>query len=288
MTEHPTEHSMASAAAVTKASKSNLALAFVALPKERRDDITIFYAFCRLVDDIADDPAMPVAEKRRRIELWRESLADEFAGEPPLAASVRELIRKYMIQPAHFTEILDGVEMDLEPRRYETFQDLRNYCYRVASAVGLVSIEIFGYRNIACKDYAVELGLALQLTNILRDVREDWDNGGRIYLPMEDLERFKYSVVDLGGGIYNEQFLELMKFEAERASTYYVRAAAVLPREDRRAMTPARIMAAVYGRLLHDMKAEGFRVYDKRYRLTSLHKMAIVVRVLAGALFLPR
>jgi phytoene synthase len=168
------------AAAITKASKSNLALAFVALPPQRRAAITEFYAFCRLVDDIADDPALPADEKRRRIQLWREAIADEFAGEPPLAPALRELIRKYMIQRTHFIDILDGVEMDLEPRRYPAFEDLRAYCYRVASAVGLVSIEIFGYHNVACKQYAVDLGMALQLTNILRDVREDWDNGGRI------------------------------------------------------------------------------------------------------------
>ena len=125
------------AAAITKASKSNLALAFISLPPERRQDITTFYAFCRLVDDIADDPALPNIEKRRRIELWRESIADSFAGEPSIAPAIREIVRKYMIQPALLGEILDGVEMDIEPRRYETFEELNTYCYHVAGAVGL-------------------------------------------------------------------------------------------------------------------------------------------------------
>jgi len=267
------------AAAITRASKSNLALAFVVLPPERRTDITTFYAFCRLVDDIADDPALPVAEKRRRIGLWRESLADNFAGEPAIAPAIRELIRKYMIQRTHFEAILDGVEMDLEPRPYETFDELQAYCYRVASAVGLVSIEIFGYRNDACKQYAIDLGMALQLTNILRDIREDWDNGGRIYLPMEDLVHFHYSIGALGARAYNESFLRLMNFEADRAASYYQKAAAVLPPEDRRSMTPARIMAEVYGRILRKMRAEGFRVFDKRYRLGTLRKVAIVSRL---------
>jgi len=267
------------AAAITKASKSNLALAFVALPPERRQDITTFYAFCRLVDDIADDPELPVAEKRRRISLWRESLADSFAGEPGLAPGIRELIRKYMIQPSHFGEILDGVEMDLEPRRYETFEELHTYCYRVASAVGLVSIEIFGYRNVACKQYAIELGIALQLTNILRDIREDWDNGGRIYLPMEDLTRFQYSPIDLAAGVNDDRFLRLMNFEADRATSFYQKAVNVLPPEDRRSMTPARIMAEVYGRILRKMRTEGFRVFEKRYRLGTLQKVAIVGRL---------
>ena len=267
------------AAAITKASKSNLALAFVALPPERRRDITSFYAFCRLVDDIADDPALPLDEKRRRIRLWRESLADTFAGEPPIAASIREIIRKYMIQPTLFGDICDGVEMDLEPRRYDTFEDLEAYCYRVAGAVGLVSIEIFGYRNDACKPYAVALGTALQLTNILRDIREDWENGSRIYLPIEDLARFQYPPEDLAARVHDARFQRLMNFEADRALAFYNKAAALLPPEDRRSMTPARIMAEVYGRILRKMRAEGFRVFDKRYRLGTLRKAAIVTRV---------
>jgi phytoene synthase len=274
-----------SAAAITKASKSNLALAFVTLPPERRSDITTFYAFCRLVDDIADDPTLETAEKRRRIGLWRESIGDTFAGEPALAPAIRELIRKYMIQPAHFGEILDGVEMDLEPRRYETFEDLNAYCYRVASAVGLVSIEIFGYRNDGCKQYAVALGTALQLTNILRDVREDWDNGERIYLPMEDLTRFQYTPENLAAHVHDDRFLRLMNFEADRALTYYKKAVSLLPPEDRRSMTPARIMAEVYGRILRKMRAQNFRVFDRRYRLGALSKAAIVGRLSLFSMF---
>jgi phytoene synthase len=276
------------AAAITKASKSNLALAFVALAPERREDITTFYAFCRIVDDIADEPAVPPEEKRRRLEIWRESLAGPFAGEPGLAPAIRELIRKYMIQPTLFGEIIDGVEMDLEPRRYQTFEELSAYCYRVASAVGLVSIEIFGYRNATCKQYAIDLGMALQLTNIIRDVREDWDNGGRIYLPMEDLAHFQYSADDLAGKVNDDRFLRLMNFEADRATTYYKKAAAELPAEDRRSMTPARIMAEVYGRILRKMRAEGFLIFDKRYRLSRFRKAAIVGRLSLFSILFPR
>jgi len=267
------------AAAITKASKSNLALAFAALPPVRRRDITTFYAFCRLVDDIADDPGLPTDEKRRRIGLWRECIADDFAGEPALAPAIREIIRKYMIQRSLFGEILDGVEIDLDPRRYATFEDLEAYCYRVAGAVGLVSIEIFGYRNEACKEYAVALGTALQLTNILRDIREDWENGGRVYLPREDMEHFQYTTGDLDVHAHNENFLRLMNFEADRATAFYTKAAALLPPEDRRSMTPARIMAEVYGRILRKMRAGGFRVFEKRYRLGTLRKAAIVSRL---------
>ena len=267
------------AAAITKASKSNLALAFVALGPERRKDITVFYAFCRLVDDIADDKTLPVTEKRRRIGLWRESVLDTFAGEPPIAASIRELIRKYMIEPKLFGEILDGVEMDLEPRRYETFEDLNAYCYRVAGAVGLISIEIFGYRNQGCKQYAEALGTALQLTNILRDIREDWDNGERVYLPLEDLKQFQYTVQDIAGHVRDERFLSLMNFEADRALSFYETAVRVLPPEDRRSMTPARIMANVYGGILRKMRRDEFQIYDNRYRLSTLRKAMIVAKV---------
>jgi len=267
------------AAAITKASKSNLALAFVALRPERRKDITVFYAFCRLVDDIADDKALPVAEKRRRIGLWRESVIDTFAGEPPIAASIRELIRKYMIEPRLFAEILDGVEMDLEPRRYATFEELQLYCYRVAGAVGLISIEIFGYRNQGCKQYAEALGTALQLTNILRDIREDWDNGERVYLPLEDLKQFQYTAEDIAGHVRDERFLSLMNFEAERALSFYEKAVRALPPEDRRSMTPARIMANVYGGILRKMRRDEFQIYDNRYRLGTLRKAMIVAKV---------
>jgi phytoene synthase len=275
------------AAAITKASKSNLALAFVALPPERRQDITTFYAFCRLVDDIADDTSLPIDEKRRRIGLWRESLLDTFAGEPPLAAAVREIIRKYMIQPALFTTVLDGVEMDLNPRRYETFEDLERYCYHVAGAVGLVSIEIFGYRNQACKEYALALGTALQLTNILRDIREDWENGQRIYLPVEDLVRFQYTAEDIGARVHDDRFLRLMNFQADRAIAFYNKAAGVLPAGDKRSMTPARIMAEVYGRILRKMRSEGFQVYEKRYRLGNLRKAAIISRLSLVSMLAP-
>src|SRR6266550_4195752 len=146
-----------SAAKITRQSKSNLALAFISLGRERKRDITVFYAFCRVIDDIADSPELDVAEKQRDLEAWRRRLRAALPGEPSLAADVRGLIDKYPHTPAMLDEIIDGVEMDLHISRYATFEELRVYCYRVASAVGLVSIEIFGYRNPACKEYALEL-----------------------------------------------------------------------------------------------------------------------------------
>jgi phytoene synthase len=259
------------AAKITRASKSNLALAFVALGRERREDITIFYAFCRVIDDIADSTELTVPEKSRDLNAWRRWLREGTPDEPTLARDVRDLIAKYSLTPAMLEEIIKGVEMDLETVRYDSFEDLRLYCYRVASAVGLVSIEIFGYRNPACRQYAIELGLALQMTNIIRDVGKDLSNG-RIYLPQQDLAHFNYSEEDLRLRKHNEPFLRLMEFEAARAGEFFARAAELLPREDRRAMVAAEIMRSVYQALLRRMKADGFRVFGKEYRLSRLEK----------------
>lgn len=256
---------------ITRASKSNLAFAFISLGKERRGDITIFYAFCRLIDDIADTPQLSPEEKTRQLIRWREALRGPRPNEPVLAPEVRSLMSRYPITPAMLEEIIDGVEMDLTISRYETFAALRLYCYRVASAVGLVSIEIFGYKNPACKEYAVELGLALQVTNILRDVARDFVSG-RIYLPQEDMTRFDYSSVDLAARIYDDRFVRLMQFEADRAHEYFRKAAAFLPREDRRSMVSAEIMASIYGALLQQMERDRFRVFERNYRLCTLSK----------------
>jgi 15-cis-phytoene synthase len=259
------------AAKITRDSKSNLALAFVALGRERRDDITIFYAFCRVIDDIADDAETSAEEKAIALREWRKWIRESAPDEPALAGDVRGLYAKYAITPPMLDEIIDGVEMDLGNVRYETFEALRLYCYRVASAVGLVSIEIFGYRNAACRDYAIQLGLALQVTNIIRDVGKDLGNG-RIYLPQEDLARFGYSEADLRARTHNDAFVQLMDFEASRAEDFFSRAEALLPREDRRLMVAAEIMASVYHALLRRMKADRFRVFDKEYKLSKLEK----------------
>src|ERR1041384_4431270 len=180
------------AAKITRQSRSNLALAFVALGRERRNDITVFYAFCRVIDDIADaSDAMP-EHNTKELRAWRTWIRESASGEPELARDFRGLYSKYSITPPMLDEIIDAVEMDLRNVRYQTFEELRLYCYRVASAVGLVSIEIFGYRNPACRDYAIELGFALQITNIIREVGKDLKNG-RIYLPLEDLARLEYA-----------------------------------------------------------------------------------------------
>lgn len=259
------------AANITRQSKSNLALAFISLGRERKRDINIFYAFCRVVDDIADSSKLDVAEKGQRLIAWREMLRSAMPGEPALAHEVRCLIDKYSLSIEMVEEIISGVEMDLSISRYATFEELRVYCYRVASVVGLVSIEIFGYRNPACKEYALQLGLALQMTNIIRDVGKDLRNG-RIYLPHEDLARYEYSAAELKDRQYNERFVRLMEFEAQRARQFFSSAAASLPPEDRRSMVAAEIMGSVYRGLLRRMELDKFHVFEKEYRLSKLEK----------------
>ena len=262
----------ASAAKITRQSKSNLALAFISLGRERKRDITVFYAFCRVIDDIADSAQFDAAQKKIRLAAWREMLRSACADEPVLAREVRSLIDKYSLPIDILEEIIAGVEMDLSISRYATFEELRVYCYRVASAVGLVSIEIFGYRNARCKEYALELGLALQMTNIIRDVGKDL-RSGRIYLPQEDLARFGYSEMELQDRQHNKRFVRLMEFEAARAREFFSRAAAALPPEDRRAMAPAEIMSSIYRGLLRRMELDQFRVFEKEYRLSKLEKV---------------
>ena len=259
------------AATITRQRKSNLALAFISLDRQRRRDITVFYAFCRVVDDIADSPELSVTEKQALLADWREMLEAPVPDEPPLAMDVRQLMQKYSLPPEMLEEIVSGVEMDLSHPRYSTFEELRVYCYRVASAVGLVSIEIFGYRNPGCRQYAIDLGLALQTTNIIRDVWKDFQ-AGRVYLPQEDLVRFHYSDAELANRKYDEHFLQLMHFEAARARDFFARAAAALPAEDRRAMAPAELMASIYRALLRRIELDKFRVFEKEYRLSRLEK----------------
>jgi phytoene synthase len=268
---------------ITRESKSNLALAFVSLGRERRRDMSTLYAFCRVVDDIADTGTLTAAEKQAQLTKWRGWIRAASSDEPVLASELRELLAKYRLSPKMLDQIIAGVEMDLHTTTYATFGELRTYCYHVASAVGLVSIEIFGYHNPACKEYAVQLGLALQMTNIIRDVRRDLEKG-RVYLPGEDLQRFQYSINELRQRTYNPSFVRLVQFESDRAKTFFHAAAAALPREDRHSMVAAEIMGSVYRALLRRMEKDRFRVFEKDYRLNKLEKAGRVLGQLWKAL----
>ncbi len=274
---------MTEAEKITRASGSNLALAFVALPRERRRDMSTFYAFCRRVDDIVDDPGER-SRKAEALETWCQALRRSVPGEEPLASAVRALIERYGLSRGDFLEIIAGMEMDLDPVSYATWEDLRLYCHRVASVVGLVSVGIFGARDPRAREYALSLGLAFQLTNILRDVGQDFANEGRIYLPQEDMTRFGVSRDDLAASRRNGAFLSLMDFEGARAAEFYRAAAEALPAADRRALVAAEIMRAVYSRLLEKMRRDRWRVFDRRYSLGKPTKLWLVLRGWLGTL----
>ncbi|HWX21278.1 MAG TPA: presqualene diphosphate synthase HpnD [Candidatus Binatia bacterium] len=267
--------------AITQKSASNLALAFVLLPKAKRDGMSALYAFCREVDDIADAESVPAAQRRTQLAAWRADVRLACGTELPEFPVNRELqpvIRRYQLPFAHFDALLQGVEMDLDIKRYETYEQLDLYCYRVASVVGLLSIEIFGYADAACRDYAVYLGKALQLTNILRDIRADAERG-RIYLPLAELSRFQVAPEEILRLEYSERFVQLAGSVAQRARQFYRLARESLPAADRRSMVAAELMGSVYWRLLRKLERERFRVFGPELtRLNKAHKLLLVLR----------
>lgn len=267
--------------AITRKSASNLALAFILLPRGKRDGMSALYAFCREVDDVADDESVPVENRRAELARWREDVRLACEGGEPKIAVNRELqpvIRQYNLQFEYFNELIKGVEMDLDIKRYDTFEELEQYCYRVASVVGLLSIEIFGYRNPACRDYAVYLGKALQLTNILRDVRNDAERG-RIYLPHSEMQKFGVEPDDILNFRYTDNYRKLAEHVCARARHYYRLARETLPPEDRESMVAAELMGSVYWRLLEKLQDQRFDVFGPiPTRLTKPQKILLILR----------
>jgi phytoene synthase len=267
-------------AQVTRRSRSSFYYAFILLPPVRRRALHAVYAFCRFIDDIADDQS--TREPARLLARWREELDRVYAGAPTRALSraLADSVRRFSIPRELFEEIINGVEMDLSRTRYQTWDELRPYCYRVASALGLICIEIFGYRNPSAKLYAENLGLALQLTNVLRDVREDAERG-RIYLPLEDLARFNVSEEEILGAVYSPNFVRLMDFEARRAQQLYALAQSALAPEDRATLLTAEAMRLIYAALLERIIKSNYRVLDRRHSLSAPHKLYLVGRAWA-------
>jgi 15-cis-phytoene synthase len=266
---------------ITRKSASNLALAFILLPKAKRDGMSSLYAFCREVDDAADEDSIPVESRREQLAEWRADVRRACNGqspEMPVNIELQPVIERYHLPFDHFDELIKGVEMDLDINRYADYDELELYCYRVASVVGLLSIEIFGYRDPRCKEYAIYLGKALQLTNILRDVRVDAQRG-RIYLPQTELARFKVTPDEILRLEYSERFFELAKSVAARARDFYQRARKALPETDRRSMVAAELMGSVYWRLLGKLEAQRFNVFGPEpTRLTKPQKLLLIVR----------
>ena len=258
-----------------KAAKSGSSFyySFMFLPAERRQAITALYAFCREVDDVVDE-CHDLSLAQTKLEWWRQEVGRVYNGTPthPVGLALKDVIKGFRLPQEQLLEIIDGMAMDLSQTRYLDFKGLQLYCYRVASVVGLLAAEIFGYQDRQTLKYAHDLGLAFQLTNIIRDVGED-ARRGRIYLPIEDLQRFNVPAKDLLEARYSEQFRALMAFQAERAEKFYDQAFAQLPAVDRKAQRPGLVMAAIYRTLLREIARDGFLVLDRRTSLTPLRKV---------------
>jgi phytoene synthase len=256
------------------ASGSSFYYSFLFLPKPKRQAITALYAFCREVDDVADECG-DVGVARAKLAWWRGEIAHLYAGQPqhPVTQALADAVRDYNLAEEHFLEIIDGMEMDLDQNRYRDFKELHLYCYRVASVVGLLSASIFGYRDRRTLKYAHDLGLAFQLTNITRDVGED-ARRGRIYLPLDELAQFGVSEDDILQGRETENARRLLEFQITRAQNYYQRAFDELPDEDRRDQRTGLIMAAIYRALLDEIQSGGCeKVLNRRVSLTPLRKL---------------
>jgi 15-cis-phytoene synthase len=263
---------------LTRRASSNFYWGFRLLPHDRRRALCAVYAFCRAADDLADEPGRDT-DPRRLLARWREELERAYAGRPvhPVGVALADTVARFAIPREHFDAVIAGVEMDLDRDRYETWEgDLEQYCYRVAGAVGLVCIEIFGYRDASARQYAVELGLAFQLTNILRDVADDAQRG-RIYLPRADLKRFGCREEDVLVGHCTDAFRQVMAFESARAGEHYGRARFLLAEEDRQSLAPAEAMRLIYEQLLRRIMLRHYDVFGPKVRLTRPEKAGLAV-----------
>ncbi len=269
-------HAYAYCQEVTRRSSSNFYYAFRLLPAERREALFAVYAFCRFVDDIADDGDR--RDPATLLERWRNEVECVYGGAPghPISLALADAAQRFSLPQRHFLDLIRGVEMDLSHHRYASFDELHEYCYLVASTVGLLCIEIFGYHQATARDYAVDLGLAFQMTNILRDVMEDASRG-RIYLPLEDLRDFECSEEDLLGGRYSPRVGALMAFECGRARAYYLRARGALADDDRAALAPAEAMRLIYERLLDRIEARRFDVFGPKVTLPRYEKLTLAL-----------
>jgi phytoene synthase len=257
----------------TVQSGSSFYYSFLFLEPERRRAITALYALCRELDDTVDN-ATDESVARIKLAWWRTEIATMYHGTPthPVTQALKPHLATYKLQEQHILAIVDGMEMDLNQTRYLDFAGLKNYCWHVAGVVGILSASIFGVTNQRTLEYAEKLGLAFQLTNIIRDVGED-ARKGRIYLPVNELQQFGVTAADILNARHNDKFEALMKFQADRAHGYYAEAMALLPKEDRRAQRPGLMMAAIYHTLLDEIERDHFHVLNQRISLTPLRKL---------------
>lgn len=281
MIEEPiTQHNLATYEKVAppRVERSNFSYSFSFLPREERRAIISIYAFCSYIDDIVDgtpsDTTAQIAKKMDRLAWWENEIENIYEKNynSPIIMPFVAVIRRFKIPKQYFLTLISGVRKDLVQDRYETFDDLKDYCYSVASVVGLISIEIFGYKYEDTKNYAVNLGYALQLTNILRDIKHDYKRG-YIYLPQDELRQFGYSEDDLKNEVYNDQFIEFMRFQTKRARAYFHSARQFLRPDEKQTIVAAEIMDSIYFRLLEKIELNDFNIFNKKIRVSTAHKM---------------
>lgn len=262
-------------------SGSSFYYAFLFLPANRRAAITSFYAFCREVDDVVDEISDP-SVAQSKLAWWQKEVIQSFAGQAahPVMLALMPHVKDYGIETHHLLSVIEGCQMDLTQTRYLDYAGLQRYCHLVAGVVGEVAAQIFGQTDTATTQYAHKLGLAFQLTNILRDVGEDALRG-RIYLPVDELKQFDVKVQDLIQRQYSDRFTALMKFQAVRAHRLYEEAFAMLPSADRQAQKPGLMMASIYRTLLREIEADNFQVLHQRIALTPLRKFWLAWKVQA-------
>jgi phytoene synthase len=267
---------------VTRRSGSSFSAAFWMLPKPKRRALFAIYAFCRLADDIADDPAIR-GDRVALLQRWREELEGAYRGKArhPVGIALGDAVARFRLPEQTFLDLLQGIESDLGGESFDSFDDLHRYCYCVASTVGLLLVRVLGYRNSRCLKYAEAMGIAVQLTNVLRDVGDD-ATSGRIYLPRQELEHFGVSASSLESGEMTDELRLLMGCYAERARIYYERAESLLPDEDRRSLRPAEAMGRIYRELLEELQRRSFPCFDEPLRLSKARRLTIAVGVWIG------
>ena len=269
---------------VTRLNARNFYYTFRPLPSDKRRAIYAVYAYCRLCDDIADGE-LPIEEKYRCFENVRQNLygKEPSGDDAAMYLALQDAARRFEIPYTYFEEILEGVEMDMVKSRFASFEELREYCYKVASVVGLVCIRIFGYEDPKAKEYAVDMGLAMQLTNILRDIREDAERG-RIYIPQDEMARFDYTEAELDSGAVTDGFRSLMAYQAERARRYFESSRALFPLISADARTCPRLMHATYSGILEKIEQAGYDVFERRIGISTGSKLVLLARLWSASL----
>ena len=269
---------------VAREQAKNFYYAFRTLPAPKRRAIYAAYAFCRYCDDIADEE-LPLEEKQHLFSRRANGLVDSRhdGSSDPVFTALEDASSVFHIPADYLEEVIQGVEMDLTWTRFQSFEELRVYCYRVASVVGLICLEVFGYKDPKAKEYAVDLGLAMQLTNILRDIKEDAQRG-RIYIPLDEVERFGYSEQELMDGVVNSAFLELMRFQAARARRYFDQGKLLIPLISPESRSCPAVLHGVYSAILDRIEASGFDVFERRIGLSTPEKLIITAKLWAGSL----